>query len=88
MHLQSRETIERESIDAQVFSELDEYQRQAIETATRMEFFSRPQDAPAGDVADALDVGRTTFSRRLKNAQTTVFNRMPDQQSDTGSVDD
>ena len=88
MHLRSRQTIERESVDTQVFTELDEYQRQAMEAATRMGFFSRPQGATAGDVANTLDIGRTTFTRRLKNAQTTVFNKLLDSQTDTEPADD
>ena len=88
MHLRSRQTIERESIDAQVFTELDEYQRQAIETATRMGFFSRPQGATAGDIANALDIGRTTFTRRLKSAETTVFTQLLNSQTESESIDD
>lgn len=71
--LQSRKVTEAESVAPRVFNELDEHQRQALEVATRMGFFHRPQGATAADVADALDTSRSTVTRRVRAGENAVF---------------
>lgn len=48
-------------------------QREVLETAHRMGYFERPKGANAGDVADALDISRSTFAEHLSAAQTKLF---------------
>jgi predicted DNA binding protein/PAS domain-containing protein len=71
--LQSRQAIEPEPITPRVFDELDERQREAVEVATRMGFFARPQGATAADVAEAMGVSRSTAMRRVRGGEKAVF---------------
>jgi predicted DNA binding protein len=48
-------------------------QREVLETAHRMGYFERPKGANAGDVADALDISRSTFTEHLAAAQTKLL---------------
>jgi len=52
---------------------LTERQREVLETAHRMGYFERPKGANAGEVADALDVSRSTFAEHLSAAQTKLL---------------
>jgi predicted DNA binding protein len=52
---------------------LTERQREVLETAHRMGYFERPKGANAGDVADALDISRSTFTEHLAAAQTKLL---------------
>ena len=52
---------------------LTERQREVLETAHRMGYFERPKGANAGDVADELDISRSTFTEHLAAAQTKLL---------------
>jgi predicted DNA binding protein len=52
---------------------LTERQREVLETANRMGYFERPKGANAGEVADALDISRSTFAEHLAAAQTKLL---------------
>lgn len=45
-----------------------------IETAYQCGYFEVPQQATAEDVAQELDIGQSTFSEQLRNAQNAVWN--------------
>jgi len=57
---------------------LTERQREVLETAHRMGYFERPKGANAGDVADELDISRSTFSEHLAAAQTKLLDAILD----------
>ncbi|WP_458207840.1 helix-turn-helix domain-containing protein [Haladaptatus sp. NG-SE-30] len=48
-------------------------QREVIETAYELGYFSHPKGANAGDVAEALDISRSTFAEHLSAAQTKLL---------------
>jgi predicted DNA binding protein len=48
---------------------LTDRQREVLERAHEMGYFDHPKGANAGDVADALDISRATFSEHLAAAQ-------------------
>jgi hypothetical protein len=52
---------------------LTERQREVLETAHGMGYFDRPKGANAGEVADALDISRSTFTEHLAAAQTKLL---------------
>lgn len=52
---------------------LTERQREVLETAHRMGYFDRPKGANAGEVADALDISRSTFTEHLAAGQTKLL---------------
>jgi predicted DNA binding protein len=54
-------------------SRLTERQREVLETAHRMGYFDRPKGANAGEVADALDISRSTFAEHVAAAQTKLL---------------
>lgn len=92
--LQSRQAVEPEPVAPRVFNELDERQREAVEVATRMGFFARPQGATAADVAEAMDTSRSTVMRRVRGGEKAVFeslfsskNGHNDEQPDDGRVE-
>ncbi len=74
--LQSRQTVEPESVAPRVFADLGEDRRQALEVATQMGFFERPQGATAGEVADALGTSRSTATRRIRSGESAVFDNL------------
>jgi predicted DNA binding protein len=55
------------------FEGLTHKQWRALRAATDMGFFERPQQATAAEVAESLDVTRTTFLYHLRNAENHVF---------------
>jgi len=57
---------------------LTERQREVLETAHRMGYFERPKGANAGDVADELDITRSTFTEHLAAAQTKLLDAILD----------
>ena len=91
--LQSRQAVEPEPVTPRVFNELNTRQREAVEVATRMGFFARPQGATAADVAEAMDTSRSTVMRRIRGGEKAVFeslfsskNSHNDEQPDDGRV--
>jgi hypothetical protein len=52
---------------------LTERQREVLETAHRMGYFDRPKGANGGEVAEALDISRSTFAEHLAAAQTKLL---------------
>lgn len=52
---------------------LTERQREVLETAHRLGYFERPKGANAGEVADELDISRSTFTEHLAAAQTKLL---------------
>ncbi|WP_251343476.1 helix-turn-helix domain-containing protein [Haloplanus halophilus] len=48
-------------------------QREVLERAHEMGYFDHPKGANAGEVADALDISRSTFSEHLGAAQTKLL---------------
>ena len=55
---------------------LTDKQLEALRTALRMGFFDRPQRATANDIADLLDVSRSTFLHHLRGAEATLLGRV------------
>ncbi|MFB6196541.1 MAG: helix-turn-helix domain-containing protein [Haloplanus sp.] len=53
---------------------LTERQREVLRTAHRMGYFDHPKGANAGEVSDALDISRSTFTEHLAAAQTKLLN--------------
>jgi hypothetical protein len=49
-----------------------------LETAHRLGYFERPKGANAGEVADALDISRSTFTEHLAAAQTKLLDAILD----------
>jgi PAS domain S-box-containing protein len=74
--LRSRQVVEPEPVTPHAISELDAYQRKALEVAVRMGFFARPQGATTADVADALDTSRSTVTRRIRAGEKAVFSSL------------
>ncbi|AZH25641.1 helix-turn-helix domain-containing protein [Haloplanus aerogenes] len=52
---------------------LTERQREVLATAHRMGYFERPKGANAGEVAETLDISRSTFTEHLAAAQTKLL---------------
>jgi len=52
---------------------LTDRQREVLERAHEMGYFDHPKGANAGDVADELDISRTTFTEHLAAAQTKLL---------------
>ncbi|MFC7173846.1 helix-turn-helix domain-containing protein [Haloplanus litoreus] len=48
-------------------------QREVLERAHEMGYFEHPKGANAGEVADSLDISRSTFSEHLSAAQTKLL---------------
>lgn len=57
---------------------LTERQRDVLETAHGMGYFERPKGANAGEVAEALDISRSTFTEHLAAAQTKLLDAILD----------
>ena len=74
--LRSRTVVEPEPVTLHTVSELDAYQRKALEVAVKMGFFARPQGATAADVAEALDTSRSTVTRRIRAGEKAVFSSL------------
>lgn len=55
---------------------LSEKQLEAVRAATEAGFFARPQEATAEEVAEQLDVSRSTFLYHLRGAEEVVFERL------------
>lgn len=55
------------------FDSLTESQERALRAATVAGFFDRPQGATAAEVAETLDISRSTFLHHLRNAEQAVF---------------
>jgi len=54
-------------------STLTDRQREVLEVAHRMGYFDHPKGANAGEVADALDISRSTLSEHLAAGQSKLF---------------
>lgn len=70
-----RSTGDREDHDL-VFVDrgaLTERQREVLERAHEMGYFDHPKGANAGDVADDLDISRSTFTEHVAAAQTKLL---------------
>jgi len=74
--LRAQETIQPSlnSIDI----DLTEKQKQSVETAYRANYFSKPRDNSAREVADMLEISHTTFLQHLRAAQQKIFQNMFD----------
>lgn len=69
--------------DSSPLSSLTEKQRQALETAYRSGFFDRPQRQTADEVAETLDVSRSTFLKHLRRAENRLLERAVERDSFT-----
>jgi len=58
---------------------LTERQREVLTTAHRLGYFERPKGANAGEVAEALDISRSTFTEHLAAAQTKLLDAILDE---------
>ena len=58
-----------------LLAELTPKQEAALRAAVATGFFDRPQRATAAEIAEMLDVSRTTFLRHLREAERQVFGR-------------
>ncbi|WP_336136688.1 helix-turn-helix domain-containing protein [Natronomonas amylolytica] len=58
--------------------DLTDRQREVLETAHRMGYFEHPRTANAGEVADELDISRSTFSEHLAAAQSKLLDAILD----------
>lgn len=76
-----RFSAEPEAVTPRVFSGLEEEERQALEVATRMGVFERPQGATAGKVATALGTSRSMLTRRVRGGEATVFDSLTEASS-------
>jgi len=56
-----------------VFENLTEKQREAIREATAAGFYARPQQATAEEVAQRMDLSRSTFLYHLRGAEQKIF---------------
>jgi predicted DNA binding protein len=54
-------------------------QREVLERAHEMGYFDHPKGANAGEVADALDISRSTFSEHLSAAQSKLLDAVLEQ---------
>ncbi|EMA59863.1 bacterio-opsin activator domain-containing protein [Halorubrum lipolyticum] len=61
-------TSETEAIEA-----LTDRQRQVLELAVEAGYFERPRHNNTGELADALDISRATFTQHLRAAQRKLF---------------
>jgi PAS domain-containing protein len=61
-----------------VFADLTERQREAVETAYSAGYFEWPRDATAEDVADDLDISSPTFHNHLRKAQNALLGELLD----------
>lgn len=52
---------------------LTERQKEVLETAHEMGYFSHPKESNSTEVADALDINRSTFAEHLAAAQSTIL---------------
>ena len=60
------------SVDA-ILGHLTEKQRNALQTAMVLGYFSWPRECTATDCADALGISQPTFSQHLRRAEETLF---------------
>jgi len=56
--------------------ELTSRQREVVETAHRMGYFEHPKEANAGEIAEALDISRSTFTEHLAAAQSKLLSAL------------
>ncbi|MFP8891718.1 helix-turn-helix domain-containing protein [Natrialbaceae archaeon A-CW2] len=64
---------------------LTDRQREVLETAIEMGYFNYPRDANAGEVAEALDIARSTFSEHLAVGQRKLVGAVLE--SETGTME-
>ncbi|MDR9412608.1 MAG: helix-turn-helix domain-containing protein [Haloferacaceae archaeon] len=74
--LRARRQVTPEPLSPQLLAPIDDDQRHALETATRLGFFARPQGATAEEVATTLGTSRSTLMRRLRGAEERVFEHL------------
>ncbi|WP_254839769.1 helix-turn-helix domain-containing protein [Natronomonas marina] len=58
--------------------ELTDRQQEVLETAHGMGYFDHPKGANAGEVADELDISRSTFAEHISAAQSKLFDAVLD----------
>lgn len=63
-------------LDTTIESSLTKQQREALVAALENGYFSVPRDTTATEVADQLDISKSSFLGRLKRAQRTVFEQL------------
>ena len=63
-------------LDATIESSLTKQQREALVAALEQGYFEVPRGATATDVAEELDISKSSFLGRLKRAQQTVFEQL------------
>lgn len=68
-------TAEKE-LDTTIESSLTKQQREALVSALEHGYFNVPRGATATEVAEDLDISKSSFLGRIKRAQQTVFEQM------------
>jgi predicted DNA binding protein len=63
-------------LDATIESSLTKQQREALVAALEQGYFEVPRGSTATDVAEELDISKSSFLGRLKRAQQTVFEQL------------
>jgi len=71
----AEEPVEGE-LDTTIESSLTKQQREALVAALDQGYFNVPRGATATEVADQLDISKSSFLGRLKRAQGTVFEQL------------
>lgn len=70
------ETDGDNGLDASIERQLTKQQREALLAALEEGYFEVPRRATATDVADELDISKSSFLGRIKRAQQTVFTQL------------
>jgi predicted DNA binding protein/putative methionine-R-sulfoxide reductase with GAF domain len=65
-------------VEAQLADELTDRQLEILKLAYHGEYFERPRQQTAGEIADSLGVSRPTVSRHLREAERKVFSLLLD----------
>ena len=66
-------TDESTTANPEAVDELTDRQRQVLELAVEAGYFERPRHNNTGELADALDISRATFTQHLRAAQRKLF---------------
>ncbi|EMA70770.1 response regulator receiver protein [Halorubrum aidingense JCM 13560] len=66
-------TDESATSNVEVVDGLTDRQRPVLELAVEAGYFERPRHTNTGELADALDISRATFTQHLRAARRTVF---------------
>lgn len=65
--------------DHPILGDLSPKQRRALRAAKEYGFFQRPQKATADEIADELDVSRSTFLHHLRAGERKILNAILDE---------